>query len=100
MRAVASRMSATTCVRTSGMMSQGDQSWSARTARVCARKPSAAGRGGTALLAGRDGALLGVQVSLLPCLSDRDTRRGRAAHENKVRTHQKALSFADFLARS
>src|SRR5438128_6844189 len=55
---------------------------------------------GGALLAGRDGALLGVQVSLLPCLSDRDTRRGRAAHENKVRTHQKALSFADFLARS
>src|SRR5437660_4568716 len=55
---------------------------------------------GGALLAGRDGALLGIQVSLLLCLSHRDTRRERAAHENKVRTHQKALSRADFLARS
>src|SRR3989441_1960606 len=55
---------------------------------------------GGALLAGRDGALRRVQVSLLLCLSHRDTRRERAAHENKVRTHEKALSRADFLARS
>src|SRR2546428_346035 len=57
------------------------------------------GLGGT-LLVGRDGGLRRVQVFLLLCLPARATRRERAAHENKVRTHQKALSRADFLARS
>src|SRR5919201_3541007 len=45
MRAVASRISATTCVITAGMTIHGVQSWSARTARLFARKLSACVRG-------------------------------------------------------
>src|SRR6266513_3141077 len=45
MRAVASSSSATMCVSAAGMMIHGVQSWSARTARLFARKLSACVRG-------------------------------------------------------